>query len=256
MQIQGAGALVTGGASGLGEATARRLVANGAVVTVVDRDGARAEALAKELGSNVQSAVADVTDADQVEAAVEQAASRAPLRIVVNCAGLGWAGRVINRDNTPHDLGAFQFVINVNLIGTFNGMRFGAAAIAKTDPVDEDGTRGVVVNTASVAAYDGQIGQIAYSASKGGIVGMTLPAARDLAPVGIRVLTIAPGTMDTPLLGQLPEEGRKVLAANIPFPKRLGLPDDFAALVQHMVENDYLNGEVVRLDGAIRMPPK
>src|SRR3954467_4686952 len=256
MQIQGAGALVTGGASGLGEATVRRLVAGGAKVTVVDRDEARAEALAKELGGDVQFAGADVPDEGQVEAAVQKAASAAPLRIVVNCAGLGWAGRVINRDNSPHDLGAFQFVINVNLIGTFNGMRIGAAAIAKTDPINEDGERGVIINTASVAAFDGQIGQIAYSASKGGIVGMTLPAARDLAPVGIRVLTIAPGTMDTPLLGQLPEEGRQALAANIPFPKRLGRPEDFAALVEHMVENDYLNGETIRLDGAIRMPPK
>jgi NAD(P)-dependent dehydrogenase (short-subunit alcohol dehydrogenase family) len=256
MQINGAGALVTGGASGLGEATVRRLAANGAIVTIVDRDTARAEALAKELGGGVQFATADVTDADQVGAAVDQAASAAPLRIVVNCAGLGWAGRVVNRDGSPHDLGAFQFVVNVNLIGTFNGMRLGAAAIAKTEPVDDDGSRGVVINTASVAAFDGQIGQIAYSASKGGIVGMTLPAARDMAPIGIRVNTIAPGTMDTPLLGQLPDEGRQALARNIPFPKRLGQPDDFAALAQHLVENDYLNGEVIRLDGALRMPPK
>jgi NAD(P)-dependent dehydrogenase (short-subunit alcohol dehydrogenase family) len=256
MQIEEAGALVTGGASGLGEATVRRLTARGAVVTIVDRDAARAEALAKDLGRGTQFAAADVTDADQVQAAVGQAASAAPLRIVVNCAGLGWAGRVVNRDGSPHDLGAFQFVVNVNLIGTFNGMRLGAAAIAKTEPVNDDGERGVVVNTASVAAFDGQTGQIAYSASKGGIVGMTLPAARDLAPVGIRVLTIAPGTMDTPLLGQLPDEGRQALAANIPFPKRLGRPEDFAALVEHLVENDYLNGETIRLDGALRMPPK
>ena len=228
MQIEEAAALVTGGASGLGEATVRRLTARGAVVTIVDRDAARAEALAKDLGRGTQFAVADVTDADQVQAAVDQAASAAPLRIVVN----------------------------VNLIGTFNGMRLGAAAIAKTEPVNDDGERGVVINTASVAAFDGQTGQIAYSASKGGIVGMTLPAARDLAPVGIRVLTIAPGTMDTPLLGQLPEEGRQALAANFPFPKRLGRPEDFAALVEHLVENDYLNGETIRLDGALRMPPK
>ena len=256
MQIEEVGALVTGGASGLGEATVRRLTARGAIVTIVDRDGARAEALAKELGRGTQFAAADVTDADQVQAAVDQAAAAAPLRIVVNCAGLGWAQRVVNRDGSPHDLGAFQFVVNVNLIGTFNGMRLGAAAIAKTEPVNDDGERGVVVNTASVAAFDGQTGQIAYSASKGGIVGMTLPAARDLAPVGIRVLTVAPGTMDTPLLGQLPEEGRQALAANIPFPKRLGQPEDFAALVEHLVENDYLNGETIRLDGALRMPPK
>ena len=256
MQIEEAGALVTGGASGLGEATVRRLTARGAIVTIVDRDAEKAEALAKELGRGTQFAVADVTDESQMQAAVDEAASTAPLRIVVNCAGLGWAGRVINRDSSPHDPGPFQFVINVNLIGTFNGMRLGASAIAKNDPIDEDGERGVIINTASVAAFDGQIGQIAYSASKGGIVGMTLPAARDLAPVGIRVLTIAPGTMDTPLLGLLPEEGRKALAANIPFPKRLGRPEDFAALAEHIVENDYLNGEVIRLDGAIRMPPK
>src|SRR5438874_3935910 len=256
MQIEEVGALVTGGASGLGEATVRRLVAKGAAVTIVDRDTQRAEALAKELGGSVQFATADVTDAEQVQAAVDLAAAAAPLRIVVNCAGLGWAGRVVNRDGSPHDLGAFQFVVNVNLIGTFNGMRIGAAAIAKTEPVNDDGERGVVINTASVAAFDGQTGQIAYSASKGGIVGMTLPAARDLAPVGIRVLTIAPGTMDTPLLGQLPEEGRQALAANIPFPKRLGRAEDFAALVEHLVENDYLNGESIRLDGALRMPPK
>ena len=225
-------------------------------MTIVDRDAQRAEALAKELGEATSFAVADVTDEGQVQAAVEQAAGRGPLRIAVNCAGVGWASRVIARDGTPHDLGAFQFVVNINLIGTFNGMRFAASAMAKTDPVDDDGSRGVIVNTASVAAFDGQIGQIAYSASKGGIVGMTLPAARDLAPVGVRVLTIAPGTMDTPLLGQLPEEGRRALSANIPFPKRLGRADDFAALVQHLVENDYLNGETIRLDGALRMPPK
>jgi NAD(P)-dependent dehydrogenase (short-subunit alcohol dehydrogenase family) len=256
MQIQGAGALVTGGASGLGEATVRRLVAAGAAVTIVDRDVDKGEALAKELGDAVHFAVADVADPGQVEAAVEMAAAQGPLRIAVNCAGVGWASRVVARDGTPHDFDAFMFVVRVNLIGTFNSLRLAAAAMSKTDPVDEDGQRGVIVNTASIAAFDGQIGQISYSASKGGIVGMTLPAARDLAAVGIRVLTIAPGTMDTPLLGQLPDEGRQALAANIPFPKRLGRSDDFAALVQHICENDYLNGEVIRLDGALRMPPK
>ena len=234
----------------------RRLTARGAVVTIVDRDGARAEALAKELGRGTQFATADVTDADQVQAAVDQAASAAPLRIVVNCAGLGWAGRVVNRDGSPHDLGAFQFVINVNLIGTFNGMRIGGAAIAKTDPVDDDGARGVIVNTASVAAFDGQIGQIAYSASKGGVVGMTLPAARDLAAGGIRVATIAPGLFDTPLLGALPQEQRDALGAQVPFPARLGLAGEYAALAEHLVENRMINGEVIRLDGALRMPPR
>src|SRR5881227_3753898 len=218
MQIEDAGALVTGGASGLGEATVRRLTARGAVVTIVDRDEARAEALAKELGHGTQFAVADVTDADQVQAAVDQAASAAPLRIVVNCAGLGWAGRVVNRDGSPHDLGAFQFVINVNLIGTFNGMRIGGAAIAKNEPANEDGERGVIINTASVAAFDGQIGQIAYSASKGGIVGMTLPIARELARNGIRVMTIAPGLFDTPLLAAMPEPIKQSLGQAVPFP--------------------------------------
>src|SRR5437867_7812653 len=218
MRIQGSVAVVTGGASGLGEATVRRLVGAGATVTVVDRDAQRAEALAKELGDAAQFAVADVTDEGQVQAAVEQAAAAGPLRIAVNCAGVGWASRVVNRDGSPHDLGAFQFVVNVNLIGTFNGMRLGAAAIAKTDPVGNDGERGVVVNTASIAAFDGQTGQIAYSASKGGIVGMTLPAARDLSSRGIRVVTIAPGTFDTPLLGALPQEARDDLGKAIPFP--------------------------------------
>src|SRR3954467_5659838 len=186
MQIEEAGALVTGGASGLGEATVRRLTARGAVVTIVDRDGGRAEGLAKKLGGRTQFAVADVTNPEQVQAAVDHAAAAAPLRIVVNCAGLGWAGRVVNRDGSPHDLGAFQFVINVNLIGTFNGMRLVAAAIAKTDPINEDGERGVIINTAFDGAFDGQIGQIAYSVSKGGIVGMTLKGHLDLARVGLR----------------------------------------------------------------------
>src|SRR3954466_15246937 len=256
MQIEEAGALVTGGASGLGEATVRRLTARGAVVTIVDRDEDKGQALAKELGRNTQFAPADVTDEEQMKAAFDHAADAAPLRIVVNCAGLGWAGRVINRDNSPHDLGPFQFVINVNLIGTFNGMRLGASAIAKTEPVDDDGARGVIVNTASVAAFDGQIGQLAYSASKGGIVAMTLPAARDLAPVGIRLNTIAPGIFETPLLGGLSEETRASLAASIPHPQRLGRPDEYAALAAHIIENGMLNGEVIRLDGALRMPPR
>jgi NAD(P)-dependent dehydrogenase (short-subunit alcohol dehydrogenase family) len=257
MRIEGAGALVTGGASGLGEATVRRLVKAGADVTIVDRNAVLGEKLRDELGGQVRFAEADVGDADQVTAAVAAAAAAngAPLRICANCAGVGWAGRVIGRDNTPHDLDVFMFVLRVNLIGTFNVMRVAASAMAQTEPLD-DGERGVIVNTASVAAFDGQIGQVAYSASKGGIVGLTLPAARDLATVGIRVVTIAPGTFDTPLLGQLPDEGRAALAANIPFPKRLGQAEEFAALVQHICENAYLNGETIRLDGAIRMPPR
>src|SRR3954452_19923784 len=231
MPIEEAGALVTGGASGLGEATVRRLTARGAVVTIVDRDEDKGQALAKELGRNTQFAPADVTDEEQMKAAFDHAADAAPLRIVVNCAGLGWAGRVINRDNSPHDLRPFAFVINTNLIAPFNGMRLGASAIAKTEPVNEDGERGVIINTASVAAFDGQIGQLAYSASKGGIVGMTLPAARDLAPVGIRVLTIAPGTMDTPLLAMAGDDTKQALGAAVVYPKRLGLPDEFAKMV-------------------------
>ncbi|MCU1462845.1 MAG: 3-hydroxyacyl-CoA dehydrogenase (short-chain) [Acidimicrobiales bacterium] len=255
MQIAGASALVTGGASGLGEATVRRLHAGGAMVTIVDRDEAKAKALAAELGGQTSYLMTDVTDPDQAAAAVAQAASAGPLRIAVNCAGIGWVGRVINRDNSPHDFGAFTKVIEINLIGTFNMMRLAASAIAATQPL-EDNERGVIVNTASVAAFDGQIGQLAYSASKGGIVGMTLPAARDLSAVGIRVVTIAPGTFDTPLFAGAPDEVRDALGAAVPFPKRMGRPDEYAALVAHIAENVMLNGEVIRLDGAIRMPPK
>jgi NAD(P)-dependent dehydrogenase (short-subunit alcohol dehydrogenase family) len=255
MQPQGAGALVTGGASGLGEATVRALVGAGAVVTIVDRNAAAGEALAKELGDAARFAEADVTDPDQVQAAVDHAGDGVPLRICVNCAGLGIAMRTINRDNSPHDLDAFLFVIRVNLIGTFNVMRLAASAMAATEP-RADGERGVIVNTASVAAFEGQIGQLAYSASKGGIVGMTLPAARDLAAVGIRVVTIAPGTFDTPLMGGASEEIKAGLGAAVPFPKRMGDPAEFGALARHIVENRYLNGETIRLDGAIRMAPK
>jgi NAD(P)-dependent dehydrogenase (short-subunit alcohol dehydrogenase family) len=255
MQIRGAAAIVAGGASGLGEATVRRLAAEGAEVTVVDRNADRGEALAKELGGSVKFVAADVTDPDGVAQAVELAGESAPLRICVNCAGLDIPGRTINRDGSPRELATFQFVINVNLIGTFNVMRLAASAISKAEPL-EDGERGVIVNTASVAAFDGQIGQVAYSASKGAIVGMTLPVARDLSVVGIRVVTIAPGTFDTPLLGALPEEARNALGAAIPFPKRLGKPDEYASLVAHICENMTLNGETIRLDGALRMPPK
>lgn len=255
MKIDGAAALVTGGASGLGEATVRRLAAAGAAVMIVDRDEGRAQALAAELGGQARATGADVTDAEQVSAAVEAAGAGAPLRIAVSCAGVGWAQRTIDRNRSPHDLGAFETVIRINLVGTFNVMRLAAAAIAATEPLDDD-ERGVIVNTASVAAFDGQIGQIAYSASKGGVVSMTLPAARDLSVVGIRVLAIAPGTFDTPMLGMLPEESRRALAAGIPFPKRLGRPDEYAALVHHLCENSMLNGETIRLDGALRMAPK
>jgi NAD(P)-dependent dehydrogenase (short-subunit alcohol dehydrogenase family) len=255
MEIKGSGALVTGGGSGLGEATSRRLRAAGAIVTILDRDAVRGRALADELGGGTNFVEADVTDADQVAAAVEEAASVAPLRINVNCAGIGLAERTISRDGTPHDYERFVRVISVNLVGTFNTMRLAASAIGATDPFD-DGNRGVIVNTASIAAFDGQIGQLAYAASKGGIVGLTLPAARDLAPAGIRVCTIAPGLMDTPLLGRLQADAKESLAKDVVFPKRLGDAAWYAQLVQSIVENPYLNGEVIRLDAALRMPPR
>jgi NAD(P)-dependent dehydrogenase (short-subunit alcohol dehydrogenase family) len=258
MDINGVAAVITGGASGLGAATARRLVAAGAKVAILDldRQAEQAEKLVAELGGeNALFTPADVTNPEQVEAAVAAAAEMGPLRIAANCAGIGWAERTIAKDSSPASLDPFKLVVNINLIGTFNVLRLAASAIAKTEPL-EHGERGCIVNTASVAAFDGQIGQIAYSASKGGIVGMTLPAARDLSPVGIRVCTIAPGIMDTPLLGLLPEDQRAALGAGVPFPKRLGTPDDFAALLQQICENGYLNGETIRLDGALRMPPK
>ena len=255
MHIDGSAALVSGGASGLGEATARLLVANGAACTILDRNAERGEALAKELGGATTFVAADVTDPAQVGLAVDQAAGTGPLRIAVNCAGLGMATRLVDRSGAPHDLDAFRFVVNVNLIGTFNVMRLAASAMVGTEPL-EDGERGVIVNTASVAAFEGQIGQIAYSASKGGIVGMTLPAARDLASAGVRVCTIAPGTFDTPLLGALSDEVRESLGRAVPFPSRLGRPQEYAALAAHIVENEMLNGEVIRLDGALRMPPR
>ena len=255
MKLQGSVALVTGGASGLGEATVRRLAAGGARVIIVDRDEKRGPQLAAELGEQARFVKADVTSADEVQAAVNAAGELGGLRIAVSCAGVGWAARTINREGQAHDLELFKTVVGINLVGTFNVARLAAAAMAK-QPALDDGERGVIVNTASVAAFDGQIGQAAYSASKGGVVGMTLPIARDLSAVGVRVMTIAPGTMDTPMLAQLPPEARQALAAGIPFPKRLGAADDYAKLVEHIVTNDYLNGEVIRLDGALRMPPK
>jgi NAD(P)-dependent dehydrogenase (short-subunit alcohol dehydrogenase family) len=255
MKIEGSVALVTGGASGLGEATVRRLHADGASVVVVDRDETRGTKLAAELGDRARYAKADVTSGPEVEAAVALASSLGPLRIAVGCAGVGWASRTLTKEGEPHALDLFSTVIGINLVGHFNVLRLAAAAMAKAAPTD-DGERGVIINTASVAAYDGQIGQVAYAASKAGVVGMTLPAARDLAPVGVRVLTIAPGTFDTPMLAMLPEAARVALAANIPFPKRLGRPAEYADLVAHLVTNAYLNGETIRLDGSLRMPPK
>jgi NAD(P)-dependent dehydrogenase (short-subunit alcohol dehydrogenase family) len=254
MKIDGSVALVTGGASGLGEATVRQFVSRGGSAVIVDLNEERGKALATELGAAATFVRADVSNAEEVQAAVDRASSMGTLRAAISCAGIGIAMRTIGRDGTPHDLGAFQKIISVNLFGTFNVLRLAASAMAKNEP--EDGERGVVVNTASVAAFDGQIGQVAYSASKGGIVGLTLPAARDLAKSQVRVVTIAPGTFDTPLLASLGEEIRAALAATIPHPSRLGRPDEFGALACHIVENSYLNGEVIRLDGAIRMAPR
>jgi 3-hydroxyacyl-CoA dehydrogenase / 3-hydroxy-2-methylbutyryl-CoA dehydrogenase len=255
MRIDGSGALVAGGASGLGEATVRRLHAGGAHVVIADLNEERGAELEGELAERATFVRADVTDADQVQRAVEAAAALpGGLRISVCCAGIGWAERVAS-GRGPHSLEPFETVIRVNLIGTFNVLRLAAATMLGQEPT-RSAERGVCINTASIAAYDGQIGQIAYSASKGGIVGLTLPAARDLARVGIRVCTIAPGTFDTPLLAALPDENREALAQAIPFPPRLGRPEEFAALAAHIVENEMLNGETIRLDGALRMAPK
>jgi NAD(P)-dependent dehydrogenase (short-subunit alcohol dehydrogenase family) len=255
VKLDGAAVIVSGGASGLGAATVRRLIAGGAKAVIADRDEARGQALARELGSAAVFAKTDVTSSEDVQAALDAASKLGPVRVAVSCAGVGWARRTLERDGSPHDLEVFRTVIGVNLVGTFNVLRLAASVMARNEP-SEDGERGVIVNTASVAAFDGQIGQIAYAASKAGVAGMTLPAARDLAPVGVRVLTIAPGIFETPMLGLLPEEARQALLKNVVFPKRLGQPSDYASLVAHMVENSYLNGETVRIDASLRMPPK
>jgi 3-hydroxyacyl-CoA dehydrogenase/3-hydroxy-2-methylbutyryl-CoA dehydrogenase len=254
MRVEGINVLVAGGASGLGAATARRLHAGGARVTIADLNEEKGNALAGELGDRAQFVACDVTRADTVQAAVDAAHADGGLRASVCCAGIGWAEKVAGKRGA-HNLDPFQIVVNVNLIGTFNVLRLASAAMLENEP-DDGGECGVCVNTASIAAYDGQIGQIAYAASKGGVVGMTLPAARDLAAARIRVCTIAPGLFDTPLLAALPEEAREALGAQVPHPARLGRPDEYAALAQHIVENPVLNGEVIRLDGALRMPPR
>jgi NAD(P)-dependent dehydrogenase (short-subunit alcohol dehydrogenase family) len=253
--VEGSVALVTGGASGLGAATVRRLFAGGANVVIVDRDEAKGTALAAELGADrAVFAKADVTDPVEIEHAVAAATPLGTLRVAVSCAGVGWAARTLDKTGKPHDLELFRTVIGINLIGTFNVLRLAASAMSKNEPID--GERGVIINTASVAAFDGQIGQIAYASSKAGVAGMTLPAARDLAPSGIRVLTIAPGIFDTPMLAALPEDKRQALAADVVFPKRLGNPAEYGELVAAIVGNGYLNGETIRLDGSLRMPPK
>jgi NAD(P)-dependent dehydrogenase (short-subunit alcohol dehydrogenase family) len=253
VEIEGSSAIVVGGASGLGEATVRRLHASGAAVTVADLNAERGTALAAEL--DLAFVGCDVRDEQDVERAIEQAHARAGgLRIAICCAGTGWAQKLAGTRG-PHELAPFESVVSINLIGTFNVLRYAASAMIANAPTD-GGERGVIVNTASIAAYDGQIGQIAYAASKGGVVGMTLPAARDLAKYGVRVNTIAPGLFDTPLLAALPEAARTSLGAGVPFPKRLGHPAEYAQLACQLVENRMLNGETIRLDGALRMPPR
>ncbi|WP_091289132.1 SDR family NAD(P)-dependent oxidoreductase [Amycolatopsis xylanica] len=251
MQITDTSAIVTGGASGLGFATASALAAKGARVFALDLAGSIEKA---EKVEGVTYVEADVTDPEQVQSAVDTAAGSGPLRTVVNCAGIGPAGRVLSKKG-PHDLNLYAKVIQINLIGTFNVLTLAAEAIAKTEPLEHD-ARGVIINTASVAAYDGQIGQVAYSSSKGGVVGMTLPAARDLASHGIRVMTIAPGIIETPMLATVSEEFRATLAAGVPFPKRLGRADEYAQLALAIIDHDYLNGEVIRMDGSLRMAPR
>jgi 3-hydroxyacyl-CoA dehydrogenase/3-hydroxy-2-methylbutyryl-CoA dehydrogenase len=255
MRVDGSSALVAGGASGLGAATSRALHEGGASVVIADMNAEKGEALASELGDRARFVEANVMEEEPVKAAVDAAAeAEGGLRISVCCAGIGWAQRTASKQG-PHDLEIFHNVIKVNLIGTFNVLRLACTAMNEND-ADEGGERGVCVNTASIAAWDGQIGQVAYAASKGGVVSLTLPAARDLASAGIRVVTIAPGLFDTPLLGALPQEKRDELGRQVPFPQRLGRPDEFAALVVDIVENAMLNGEVIRLDGALRMPPR
>lgn len=253
MRVEGSSAIVVGGASGLGEATVRRLHDGGAIVTVADVNAEKGRALASELG--LEFVTCDVREEEQVKAAVEHAAAvEGGLRIAVCCAGIGWAQKVAGSKG-PHPLMPFEVTVAINLVGTFNVLRLASAAMIANEAL-EDGERGVCIHTASIAAFDGQVGQIAYSASKGGIVGMTLPAARDLAQYGIRVNTIAPGLFDTPLLAALPEEARQKLGAGVPFPQRLGQPAEYAQLAAHIVENAMLNGETIRLDGALRMPPR
>jgi NAD(P)-dependent dehydrogenase (short-subunit alcohol dehydrogenase family) len=253
MDIAGASAVVTGGASGLGAATARKLAGAGMNLVIVDINDELGEATAAEVnGAYVR---ADVTSEEDLQAAIDAAVEMAPVRVLVNCAGIGPPQRTLNRDGSPHDLGRFRKIIDVNLIGTFNAIRLAAAAMAQNEAL-ADNERGAIVNTASVAAYDGQIGQAAYSASKGGIVGMTLPVARDLSSIGVRVNTIAPGIIDTPLLAGLPDPAKESLGQQVLHPKRLGLPEEYADLALLLVTHSYMNGESIRMDGGIRMAPK
>ena len=257
MNLNGTSAIVSGGASGLGEATARMLAAAGATVALADLNEERGKRIAADIGGLF--ARTDVADEASVQAAVDAAAAAgAPLRTAVSCAGIGWAARTVGRDGAPHDLASYRRVIEINLIGTFNLMRIAAAAMARTEPADADGQRGVIISTSSIAGIEGQTGQVAYSASKGGIMGMTVPAARDLSAIGVRVLTICPGVIDTPIYGAAgnAEEFKAKLAAPVVFPKRLGRADEFGRLVRSLIENDYMNAEVIRFDGGIRFQPK
>ena len=256
MELEGASVLVTGGASGIGEASARRLAVLGARPLIADLNEEKGKAVAAELGGEFVKT--DVADPEQAQAAVDAALGLAPLRALVNAAGLGNANRTVNREGKPFPLDQFEFVIRVNLIGTFNCLRLAAAAMSRQDPVDDEGQRGAIVNLASVAAFDGQIGQAAYSAYKGGVVGLTLPVARDLSAVGIRVNTIAPGLIDTPIYGhgEGAEKFKANLGRNVLFPKRLGQASELASMVAELITNDYMNGETLRVDGGIRMPPK
>jgi NAD(P)-dependent dehydrogenase (short-subunit alcohol dehydrogenase family) len=257
MELNGTTAIVSGGASGLGEASVRALASAGCRVVVADLSEEQGKAVADATGGLFVRT--DVADEQSVQAAVEAAVSAGPpLRVAVSCAGIGWAARTVGRDGSPHDLGSYRKVIDVNLIGTFNLMRIAAAAIARTEAADADGQRGVIINTASVAGIEGQTGQIAYSASKGGIIGMTVPGARDLAAIGVRVNTICPGIIDTPIYGQGPgsDEFKAKLTAPVVFPKRMGTAAEFAQLVRVLIENDYMNAEVIRFDGGIRFQPK
>ncbi len=256
MNLEGASAIVTGGASGIGEASARQLAAAGARVVIADLNEDKGQAVASELGGLF--VMCDVSKVEDAQACVAAASEMGPLRALVNSAGIGWASRTIDRNNVPMDLSKFELVLRVNLLGSFNMLSQSAAAMAQTDPVDADGSRGAIVNMASAAAFDGQIGQCAYSASKGGVVGMTLPIARDLAAVGVRVNTVAPGLIDTPIYGEgeASDAFKENLGRSVLFPKRLGSGEELAFMVMECITNPYMNGETIRVDGGIRMPPK
>ncbi|MGI9606879.1 MAG: SDR family NAD(P)-dependent oxidoreductase [Acidimicrobiales bacterium] len=256
MNLEGSSSIITGGASGIGEASARQLAAAGSRVVIADLNDEKGQAVASELGGLFVRC--DVTTTEDVDAAIAAASEMGPLRAVVNSAGIGWAGRTVDRNGEPFDIDAFRRVIDINLVGSFLVLSRAAAAMAKTDPVDEDGQRGAIVNMASAAAFDGQIGQCAYSASKGGVVGMTLPIARDLAAVGVRVNTVAPGLIDTPIYGEgeASDQFKAHLGSSVLFPKRLGSGEELAFMVMDLITNPYMNAETIRVDGGIRMPPK